>query len=274
MPKTASRSSIKRTREAALPSNIFTTYQLQMNDGSTKSFPAVAPVDLLEYIVMTCMTFADFMKGLMDSTDTTNWGIVIYTDEILPGAQLKINNNRKLVSFYWSFVQFGAKLGVEDCWLHLATIRRSWMTSAKCGWSQVFKELCKLFFKKPKDLASGVVLNLVGHGPCTLFAKIGAVIVDAPALQSVWGWKGATGWKCCFFLPERGARSIRTCAIRRHWPARVALRNRCQQAGVANRQCFDAICSLISGKSPSTQRQICRHGKSIRNKLSAGGCAL
>ena len=199
MPKTASRSSIKRTREAALPSNIFTTYQLQMNDGSTKSFPAVAPVDLLEYIVMTCMTFADFMKGLMDSTDTANWGIVIYTDEILPGAQLKINNNRKLVSFYWSFVQFGAKLGVEDCWLHLATIRRSWMTSAKCGWSQVFKELCKLFFKKPKDLASGVVLNLVGHGPCTLFAKIGAVIGDAPALQSVWGWKGATGWKCCFF---------------------------------------------------------------------------
>ena len=137
MPKTASRSSIKRTREAALPSNIFTTYQLQMNDGSTKSFPAVAPVDLLEYIVMTCMTFADFMKGLMDSTDTANWGIVIYTDKILPGAQLKINNNRKLVSFYWSFVQFGAKLGVEDCWLHLATIRRSWMTSAKCGWSQV-----------------------------------------------------------------------------------------------------------------------------------------
>ena len=146
MPKASSRSSIKRTREAALPSNIFTTYQLQMNDGSTKEFPAVAPVDLLEYIVMTCRTFADFMTGLMDSTDTTKWQIVIYTDEVLPGAQLKVNNNRKLVSFYWAFVEYGAKLGVEDCWMHLATIRRSWMTGAKCGWSQVFKELCKLFF--------------------------------------------------------------------------------------------------------------------------------
>ena len=199
MPKASSRSSIKRTREAALPSNIFTTYQLQMNDGSTKEFPAVAPVDLLEYIVMTCRTFADFMTGLMDSTDTTKWQIVIYTDEVLPGAQLKVNNNRKLVSFYWAFVEYGAKLGVEDCWMHLATIRRSWMTGAKCGWSQVFKELCKLFFRKPKDLASGVVLNLLGHGPCTLFAKIGALIGDAPALQSCWGWKGASGWKCCFF---------------------------------------------------------------------------
>ena len=60
LPKATSRSSIKRARDVALPSDIFTTINIEMESGEIKKFPIVSPLVLLGHLVAHVPSFARF----------------------------------------------------------------------------------------------------------------------------------------------------------------------------------------------------------------------
>lgn len=200
LPKATSRRAIKRSRELALPADLLVYYQLEMEDGSVTTWPAVNPAVLLQHMCSQT-PFAEFLGSIIDlQKPGAKFTITIYSDEVLPGNPLKPDNGRKLVAFYWSLQEFGDRLGMEDLWFHLGSLRRVHVVEAKGGWSQVFCKLANVFFTSPYDMSCGIVLNLGNSlGQRTLVANIGCIVGDAPALQFCWGWKGATGVKCCLF---------------------------------------------------------------------------
>ena len=127
LPETTARAGIKRARERVLPPELFTTVSLQL-EVKTMSVQMIHPVRLLQYMVQEIQPFADFFaKKLVEhpNSQETQWNLCLYSDEIIPGNALKPRNDRKLVSFYWSFAEFDNAVGHEDLWHHISTLRSS-----------------------------------------------------------------------------------------------------------------------------------------------------
>lgn len=200
LPKGLSRSSVKRARDAALPEDLWATCSAVMSDGSKLGIFLCHPVGLLKWMVAELDSFANFFVEKLEQhpcSETSPWSIALYSDEIVPGNALKPRNDRKLVAVYWTFTQFDAATGMEDLWSHVVAVRSSVVRSMEDGWSQLFKMACEAFFRQPLDLSAGVMLNVKGHGLRMLFAKIGRVIADEPALKGSWSTKGASGSLPC-----------------------------------------------------------------------------
>ena len=88
MPKATSRSSIKRARDAALPSDMFTEINIEMESGEIKQFPIVSPMVLLNHLVGEVESFSRFFSAQLAkyrNSSEAKWRLAIYSDEIVPG---------------------------------------------------------------------------------------------------------------------------------------------------------------------------------------------
>lgn len=198
MPDGVSRSTIKRKRDASLPDGLFVKKTVPCKDSNE---PAevwlVHPILLLQHLAATKPSVADLLASVLRQ-DREFLKITVYTDEVLPGNQLKPRNDRKLISFYWSFTDFSSALSSEDIWLHVCSIRANVARNLEGGWSRLFHLVVMSFFSPPYDVSKGIMLDLKGHDPVMIKAKIGQVIGDEAALQGCWSFKGASGTMCCF----------------------------------------------------------------------------
>jgi hypothetical protein len=74
------------------------------------------------------------------------WHLIVYSDEVTPGNQLKSENRRQLQSIYYSFAEFGpAALCHEDYWLTFATLKCSVVNNIDGGMSAVTTAMLKHF---------------------------------------------------------------------------------------------------------------------------------
>ena len=193
LPSGISRSTIKRKRDQALPEDLFVTETV----GPAKEEVCIVhPIRLLQFMIQTIPAVEQLMEAILRDSDG-EVSFAVYSDEVLPGNQLKPRNDRKLVSFYWSIVQAGRALGAEDAWWHLCTLRANVARALPAGWSGLFKLVVQAFFKPPFDASQGVVLQVRGE-PMLMKGKIGLVIGDEAALQGCWSFKGASGQIPCF----------------------------------------------------------------------------
>lgn len=194
LPDTVSRRALKRTRREPIE-GIMSDVELEMIDGSTKSFPVLHPIRALVLMFQTCSSFASFFNQCLETSPSkpqSPWRLVLYCDEVLPGNALKPTNERKLVAWYWSFLEYGARIHQECLWMHCLALRSSQLKRIKGGYGQVFAKLLDLFFGDP-DLRLGIQL-----GPTLFFAKIACVVGDEVALKLLWSFKGASGTMICF----------------------------------------------------------------------------
>lgn len=200
LPSSTSRSSIKRARDVALPQDLWLSVPMEMEDGSTRKITIVHPVLLLQHMASTIPAFATFMeRKLVDHPNSAQspWAVAVYSDEIIPGNMLKPRNDRKLVSFYWSFQEMDSAVGCEDLWHHSTAVRSTVVRSMKSGWSQLFRKVVESFFTAPLDLSKGVMLQLNGRQQL-FFAKVGILVGDEPSIKGCWSCKGASGSLPCF----------------------------------------------------------------------------
>lgn len=201
MPEGISRSAVKRSRDRALPQDLWTEIAICQDDHGVTRFPAVHPWKFLQAAVRDCKPLEDLISARLQAVGCTldrPWGVALYSDEIVPGNALKPRNDRKLIAFYWALVELGRSLSGEEQWYHIATVRSSKIREASNGWAQMFSAVCKLFFTPPMDAALGIPLTLRGQTGL-FFAQIALVIADEAALKSCWNLKGASGTKPCFF---------------------------------------------------------------------------
>lgn len=207
MPKAVSRRTLKRTRQAELMDDtpvgkLFTTLSLEMEDGSFKSFPALNPFPLLWLCLHRCSQFAEFFHGILESVGPTHerpMKVALYCDEVLPGNALKVTNHRKLLAWYWSWLEYGRMIHMEGLWLHIFVLRASQVKKIKGGAGQILSKLIELFFNDPFDMRLGIRLEFPGPlADRFLFGRMGVVVADEVALKQVFSFKGSSGTMCCF----------------------------------------------------------------------------
>ena len=128
----------------------------------------------------------------------TPFKVALYRDEILPGDQLKPTNQRKLVAFYWSLLEFKGQLGRDGLWWQIAICRTSHVKRIAEHYSQIFPQICNLFQTPPYDGRHGLQLPL--RGPCKFgFFKVGLLLADEAALKQCWSNRGSSGLFVCLF---------------------------------------------------------------------------
>ena len=75
------------------------------------------------------------------------WSLVLYTDEVTPGAVLATQQTRKLQACYFSFLELGhVALAREDVWFCAMVHRSSLVAKANGGIAQVIGGILKLLF--------------------------------------------------------------------------------------------------------------------------------
>lgn len=200
----SSRQSLKRCRQEGLSSGSLgrpLVQELEITSaGKTHKLTYVHPIATLEHFCSSCPSFASYIKKSLQkypSSPASPWNIIVYSDEVLPGNNLKHDNKRKLQTVYWSFQQFThSGLSHDYLWFTLATIRSS-RAKEMGGMSVVLAKLLQTFFDEPGGLhITGLNLLLEGEFR-TLWAFISTMISDADALKQALEMKGTGGLKLC-----------------------------------------------------------------------------
>ena len=115
LPAACSASSVSRQRKVEVNQqtnfgNIIQQVSLASTTTDPKSMWVQHPLAILSVVARDYPKFAELLK------DMGELQVVVYSDEITPGQQIK-GNDRKCQALYWSLLNFGADmLCFEDMW--------------------------------------------------------------------------------------------------------------------------------------------------------------
>ncbi|CAE7609112.1 unnamed protein product [Symbiodinium sp. CCMP2592] len=153
------------------------------------------PAACLYHAVDSCTKFGAFVQDIVRTREPSinrRWHIVLYSDEVAPGNQLKPVNSRKLQTFYWSFREFGASLCQEDAWMVLTTVRSDTVNKFKDGFTQLAKHAMLSFAAPHGNFRLGLSM-----GRFVMCAELATVVSDESALKHTFENKGAGGKMLC-----------------------------------------------------------------------------
>ena len=105
-------------------------------------------------------------------------------------------HSRKSHVWYWSFLEFGpAILSSEQAWLPLSLARDTNLNKLGDDKMAVMSvKSMRLFFDKYNIRRDGFSVTLLGDtSPSTVFARIGVLLADEPALKEMLHIKGHLG---------------------------------------------------------------------------------
>lgn len=204
-----SRRSIKRSRDkhiASLQTDIgpvMRTLKVQLQQPSKEyDMWFIHPCALLLYMSAECEGFSAFMQHVISKhpcSPNNKLSIVIYSDEVSPGNQLKHDNQRKLQAVYWSIKQFGgAALASEEYWFILTAVRSTLVKRLEAGMSELLATTIQLFFQEPHSIYhNGLTLRFNDNTFGTIYASVDIMVSDESALKASLEMKGSSGSKIC-----------------------------------------------------------------------------
>lgn len=213
LPDSSSRSSIKRARNEfrmvdTRYGSLFRTIPITL-DNKTKpwSLMYIHPAAMLVHLTECCKNFSDvFLTQLRtqpSDSPARPWHLLVYTDEVTPGDQLRRENRKKIWVIYWSFKEFGpALLSSEFMWFTWTAIRSDLVSAHPGGISSIIKKML-LTFMEPESNFITAGINLMFHKGGerhlhALYATGGYHVADGDAIKKVLGVKGASGSLPCF----------------------------------------------------------------------------
>jgi hypothetical protein len=207
LPNAISRDSIKRARQAEINADttwghMIQTLSINLEDPiESCEITYINPIAMLSHAASNCPQFGRLLKKRLDEKPagpTSRWRIALYSDEVLPGNQLKHDNKRKLQAVYWSFMELGAmELSCECLWFVLTTVRSCTVARIEGGMSSLLKVMLEPFFAEHSDLFNTGIVVHTAAGLSMLFATLGCMISDESALKQAWQMKGASGTMLC-----------------------------------------------------------------------------
>ena len=84
------------------------------------------------------------------------WGLILYFDELVPGNVLRLDNKRKTMSVYMSFMQLGhERLSKTEFWFTLAVARANVIRAIDGGWSNMYRILLRSLFFGSQQFRKG-----------------------------------------------------------------------------------------------------------------------
>lgn len=130
------------------------------------------------------------------------WGLIYYSDEIVPGQFLQTDSSRKIQAVYVSIKEFGAlALSHEEAWLMLLAKRSAQVNELEASMSQVTAVLLDYLFNHTlvDTINTGFIIKEQDGTPHTIYLSFNMILQDGGAHKQVWSLKGDAGSKFCLF---------------------------------------------------------------------------
>ena len=219
LPTGTSRSAVKRARQRAVAvqtpyGSLVKEWHMKKLDGTQVAIKYLCPAATLWQTLQSCERFREHWARAHEErpcTMASKWSLILYSDEVSPGNQLKANNRRRLQTFYWTVKELGPKaLSSEDAWMVLTTVRSATVSELQDGLSQVTKEAILSFFAVGRDFGHGLSMPLTAAVPMMLCCDFSMIVADESALKHMLECKGAGGKLPCLFC--------RNCIQKRYAP--------------------------------------------------------
>ena len=178
LPTGTSRSAVKRARQRAVAAqtpygSLVKEWHMKKLDGTQVAVKYLCPAATWWQTLQSCERFREHWARAHEErpcTMASKWSLILYSDEVSPGNQLKANNRRRLQTFYWTVKELGPKaLSSEDAWMVLTTVRSATVSELQDGLSQVTKEAILSFFAVGRDFGHGLSMPLTAAVPMMLF---------------------------------------------------------------------------------------------------------
>ena len=196
VPEATSRSTQYRARKTVC--NVQTPYgtlvqtmPLTCPDGNTIDAAVQNPLAMLYHVSSESKRFATVMRSGLDNmpcASASPWTVILYQDGVDPSDGLSINHSRKSNVFYcWSFLELGMQaLADERNWFPIALGRYNSLMKAEGQITQLACKACSLFWSRSGHDLELTGVNLKFHSEqntTTIFAKLGVVLADEPAVK-------------------------------------------------------------------------------------------
>ena len=184
----------------ALASDVCTTVSMDNRKGEPFEWTYASPQKLLAFL---CRSHASLWKtlkklhGVRPSSKQRPWRIVLYADELTPGAQLTPQNYRKSWSFLMTFMEFGPLIGKDAAWLPLGLLRTSICKTIPAGVSCAMKHVIRGMVLGPRSMTEAGLPLSNGSESFVLFARVNKTLGDEAALTRMWSGKSASGLLRC-----------------------------------------------------------------------------
>ena len=157
VPELGGRNNVREARDAEVDcvtafGPLFQTTTLETVSGSRMNLEYQNPFAMLQVAIDADSAFTKLFKARLQafpSTPQTPWRLAMYSDEVVPGNALGVDNKRKIQAVYWSFLEFGAAaLSQEDLWFVSTAKRSSEVKKVKGGMSQLMLALTRVFLER------------------------------------------------------------------------------------------------------------------------------
>ena len=161
---------------------------LRMNQGRDFLWHAADPLRLIRYYCKHSIAFRGLMVDVANTLPADHvYRLVIYYDEAVPGALLRLDNRRKFWGFYCGCLEFGHRLHQSDAWMTFGILRTSVVKEVAGNFAGVVAELVETL--GPSSFA-GVTVDLPGVGPRIIRLSIHNNLGDEAALKKGLDIKG------------------------------------------------------------------------------------
>ena len=140
-------------------------------------------------------SFGKFLCDYINDTGVCN--IVIWSDETTSGNQLRTDQRRTFLSFYWTICELpGFFKSSDHGWWPIGILSNDVVHDVAGQASGIMKAILRHFFIGDCSFTSGIRVQLCGTHR-TIKGRLAAVLQDEKGHKYVGSVKGASGTKCC-----------------------------------------------------------------------------
>ena len=161
----------------------------------------------LQLALTHCAQFADMIWRILHpngehtvGTKSNPLDVVMYNDEVTPGNAMNPSNSRKFSAWYWSFIQIGRWVLMQEwAWLICGVFHSGNMKLIEGGLAWCLTTVLRLFFAPDGGALATTGATLV-FGPgrsVRVFFRYRGLIADEEALHMCLGVKGSSGNRIC-----------------------------------------------------------------------------
>ena len=159
---------------------------------------------VVQLLVERSPSFSDLMAASYaahPASPAAPWRFVLAEDELTPGAVLRLDNKRKVLAHYVSFLEFGPRARKHTAaWIPIGYCRSSVLKTLRGGTSGLQKALLRhLLIGSDSFRVKGVVLPIgENKSPVYIFATLGRTITDELGEENLWSTRGTSNTLPCF----------------------------------------------------------------------------
>lgn len=162
------------------------------------NIPIQSPQAAVWHAARNSECISEFLSAAPPSSMDSPWRIILYQDGVDPSDGLAKNHSRKTNAFYWTFAELGpSALWHEEVWFTITLARAFTTRRMVSGLPQLTSLILDAFFSADHSFKNGCKITLASGRELTIFADLGIVLADEPALKEMYNNKGHAGSKCC-----------------------------------------------------------------------------